>query len=169
MLFRPEVRGKFWDLFLASFGALFFEMLLVRWLPTTIYYLGYYKNCILFSTFLGFGCGLATRRRADRGLAYFAPLVAAGVLGASIIEQYTRIIPPEGGEFLWPQAKGVSIAMPMVLLLAIVFTAGAGLMIPLGRVVGRHLEGFPPIVAYSINIAASLLGVLSFLLISYLR
>jgi hypothetical protein len=163
------MRRRFWDLFIASFVALFFEMLLVRWLPTTIYYLGYYKNCILFSTFLGFGCGLATRRRADRGLAYFAPLVAAGVLGASIIEQYTRIIPPESGEFLWPQAKSVSIAMPMVLLLAIVFTAGAGLMIPLGRVVGQYLEGFPPITAYSINIAASLLGVLGFLLISYLR
>ncbi len=32
---------RFWDLFAASFGALFFELLLVRWLPTEIYYLGY--------------------------------------------------------------------------------------------------------------------------------
>src|SRR5215472_16199855 len=64
MFFRLETRAKFWDLFVASFGALFFEMLLVRWLPTTIYYLGYYKNCILFATFLGFGCGAATRRKS---------------------------------------------------------------------------------------------------------
>jgi hypothetical protein len=163
------MQRRFWDLFIASFVALFFEMLLVRWLPTTIYYLGYYKNCILFSTFLGFGCGLATRRAADRMLAYFAPFLAAAVLGASIIEQYARIIPPENGEFLWPQAKGVAIDMPMVLLLAIVFTAGALLMVPLGRLVGRYLEAFPPITAYSINIAASLLGVAAFLVISYLR
>jgi hypothetical protein len=163
------MQRRFWDLFIASFVALFFEMLLVRWLPTTIYYLGYYKNCILFSTFLGFGCGLATRRRTDRMLAYFAPLAAAGVLGASVIERYMRIIPPETGEFLWPQAKGVSTSMPMVVLLAIVFTAGAGLMLPLGRLVGHYLEAFPPITAYSINIGASLLGVAAFIAISYLR
>src|SRR2546426_5573139 len=146
------MQRRFWDLFIASFVALFFEMLLVRWLPTTIYYLGYYKNCILFSTFLGFGCGLATRRSMDRILPYFSPFVAAAVLGATLIEKYTRIIPPETGEFLWPQAKGVSIGMPMVLLLAIVFTAGALLMLPLGRLVGGYLEAFAPITAYSINI-----------------
>ena len=31
-------RTDSWNLFIASFAALFFEMLLVRWLPTTIYY-----------------------------------------------------------------------------------------------------------------------------------
>jgi hypothetical protein len=161
-----QLRSK--ELFIASFAALFFEMLLVRWLPTTIYYLGYYKNCILFSTFLGFGCGLATRRRMDGILPYFAPFAAIVVLCSSLIERYTRIIPPEGGEFLWPQAKGVSFQIPMAVLLAIVFTAGAILMLPLGRLVGKYLEMFPPITAYSINIAASLLGVVSFLVISYL-
>src|SRR3989442_6190185 len=152
------MQRRFWDLFIASFVALFFDMWLLRWLPTTIYYLDYYKNCILFSTFLGFGCGLATRRRADRILAYFAPLAAAGVLGASVIEQYMRIIPPETGEFLWPQAKGVSFAMPMVVLLAIVFTACAGLMLPLGRLVGHYLEAFLPITAYSIKIGGGFSG-----------
>ena len=160
---------KFSNLFISSFVALFFEMLLVRWLPTTIYYLGYYKNCILFSTFLGFGCGLATRRAVDRILPYFSVFVAVTVLGATLIEKYASIIPPETGEFLWPQAKGVSIAMPMVLLLAIVFTVGALLMLPLGRLVGRHFEAFQPITAYSINIGASLLGVGAFIAISYLR
>ncbi len=56
---------RFWDLFAASFGALFFELLLVRWLPTEIYYLGYYKNCILFATFLGYGIGCATHYRFE--------------------------------------------------------------------------------------------------------
>jgi spermidine synthase len=162
------MRRRFWDLFIASFGALFFEMLLVRWLPTTIYYLGYYKNCILFATFLGFGCGLATRRRIDWSLSYFGLLAAAGVFGATMIESYTRIVPPTTGEFLWPQPKDASIAGPMVLLLAVVFIATALLMIPLGRLVGIHLGSFPALTAYSINIGASLFGVGSFVLLSYL-
>ena len=83
-MLRPNMNitryPKFRDLLIASFAALFFEMLLVRWLPTTIYYLGYYKNCILFATFLGFGCGSATRRRVDGILPYFALCVAAMVI-----------------------------------------------------------------------------------------
>src|SRR5262249_28301727 len=97
MISRPETPTKFWDLFAASFGALFFEMLLVRWLPTTIYYLGYYKNCILFATFLGFGCGAATRRKSEGMLPYFLFCVAAMVVGAVLTEHYTQIIPPETG------------------------------------------------------------------------
>src|SRR5437762_8991918 len=100
---------KFRDLLIASFAALFFEMLLVRWLPSTIYYLGYYKNCILFATFLGFGCGLATRRRTDWSLSYFGLFGAAGVFAATVVERYARIVPPTTGEFLWPQPKQASI------------------------------------------------------------
>src|SRR3989442_11157039 len=111
------MQRRFWNLFIASFGALFFEMLLVRWLPTTIYYLGYYKNCILFATFLGFGCGSATRRRVDRALPYLGFVIAATVLGASITEHYTRIVPLDTGEFLWPQVKTASVALPILILL----------------------------------------------------
>src|ERR1051326_5533369 len=145
------------DLLIASFAALFFEMLLVRWLPTTIYYLGYYKNCILFATFLGFGCGSATRRRIDSILPYFALCIAAMVVGAVLTEHYTQIIPLATGEFIWPQVKGTAagVAVPLLLPLLVVFTVSALLMMPLGRLVGMYLEAFTPITAYSINIAAS--------------
>src|SRR5437870_3904161 len=168
-MLRPNMNitryGEFRDLLIASFAALFFEMLLVRWLPTTIYYLGYYKNCILFATFLGFGCGSATRRRVDGILPYSALCVAAMVIGAVLTEHYTQIIPLATGEFVWPQVKDTAagVAVPLLVPLLVVFAVGALLMMPLGRLVGKHLEAFPPITAYSINVAASLLGILSFL------
>jgi len=164
------MQSKFRDLFIASFAALFFEMLFVRWLPTTIYYLGYYKNCILFATFLGFGCGSATRHRVDRILPYFAFCDAAMVIAAVLTEHFTQIIPLATGEFVWPQVKNTSagLAVPLLIPLLLVFVTGALLMMPLGRLVGKYLEAFPPITAYSINIAASLLGVSAFLLLSYL-
>ncbi len=163
------MQRRIWNLLIASFGGLFFEMLLVRWLPTTIYYLGYYKNCILFATFLGFGCGAATHRRSHRVLPYYLLLVAAVVLGATLTERYTKILAGSAGEFLWPQFKATSVEVPILGLLLLVFTVAALLMVPLGRLVGTHLEAFPPITAYSINIGGSLLGVAAFLLLAYLN
>src|SRR3989442_6655943 len=146
-----DMQRKSWDLFIASLGALFFEMLLVRWLPTTVYYLGYYKNCILFATFLGFGCGAATRRRVDGILPYFALCIAAMVGGAVLTEHLTQIIPLATGEFIWPQVKSTSagVVVPLLAPLLLVFAVSALLMLPLGRLVGKHLEAFPPITAYS--------------------
>ena len=131
---------------------------------------GYYKNCILFATFLGFGCGAATRRRVDGILPYFALCIAAMVGGAVLTEHLTQIIPLATGEFIWPQVKSTSagVVVPLLAPLLLVFAVSALLMLPLGRLVGKHLEAFPPITAYSINIVASLLGVLSFLALSYL-
>src|SRR5262245_7450168 len=159
---------RFWDLLIASFGALFLEMLLVRWLPTTIYYLGYYKNCILFATFLGFGCGCATQRRVDRVLPYFTFVFAAVTFGAAITERFTQIVPLSTGEFLWSPPKTSGVELPVLVLLLVVFVVGAMVMMPVGRLVGNALESFPPITAYSINILASLSGVLSFVFLSYL-
>jgi hypothetical protein len=165
---RLATERRFWDLLIASFGALFFEMLLVRWLPTTIYYLGYYKNSILFATFLGFGCGAATHRRAHRVLPYFMLFVTAAVLCATAVEHYTSIVSVRSEEFLWPQMKPASVEIPFLAVLLIVFAGAALLMVPLGRLVGTYIEAFPPITAYSINVGASLFGVISFLVLSYL-
>src|SRR5262245_52027067 len=144
-------------------------MLLVRWLPTTVYYLGYYKNCILFATFLGLGCGCATQRRVDRVLPYFTIFLAALAFGASITERYTQIVPLSTGEVLWTAPRTTTVELPVLVLLLVVFVVRALLMIPLGRLVGNALESFPPATAYSINILASLSGVLSFLALSYLN
>jgi hypothetical protein len=96
--------------------------------------------------------------------------VAAMVAGAVLTEHYTQIIPPDTGEFVWRQVKDTSssVAVPLLLPLLVVFTVTALIMLPLGRLVGKYLEEFPPITAYSINIIASLLGVLTFLGLSYL-
>lgn len=160
---------RFWDLFIASFGALFFELLLVRWLPTTIYYLGYYKNCILFATFLGYGVGCATHYKFDRVLSYFGLPVALLVFGANLVENHIKIIPGQEGEFIWPQVKATGVEVPMLIILLVVFVVSALIMIPLGQLIGTYLRRFIPLVGYSINIGASLLGVMTFLLLGYLQ
>ena len=159
-----------WDLFIASFATLFFEMLLVRWLPTEIYLLGYYKNCILFATFVGFGVGCATQRDCTRVLPVFALLLALLIIGVRITERYVALIPWQTGEFLWPSSPEESLLeLPLLVFLAAGFTIAAGLTLPLGRLVGRHLGTLPPVRAYSVNLLASLLGIAAFLVLGFLE
>ena len=64
-------------LFLVSFAALFFEVLLIRWIATEVTVFGYFKNLILMGSFVGLGLGCATARR----------------LGSSLEEKKIRAIP----------------------------------------------------------------------------
>lgn len=161
--------GPATELFVASFVALFFESLLVRWLPTSLYYLGYFKNCILIATFLGFGVGCATRVRLERVLPGFSLLTAAAVLVVSFAESSLAVKPFETGEFLWPQTSQAGIPVSLHVFLAVTFLGAALLMLPLGRLVGAALQRLPPLFAYSLNLFASLLGATTFIACSLLE
>ena len=161
---------RFADLFLASFTALFFELLLVRWLPTEIYLLGYFKNCILLATFVGFGVGCATRYDCARVLPFYAVTIALVVAAVQAVERHVSLVPWENGEFLWPgDLKESPVQMSVITLMAAVFATAATLTLPLGRLVGRYLGAYRPVVAYSVNLSASLLGVITFVSLSFLQ
>ena len=55
---RPEVR-----LVLVSATVLFTELLLIRWIPANIRYVGFFPNFLLMSSFLGIGVGILLGRR----------------------------------------------------------------------------------------------------------
>ena len=52
LLRRNEVR-----LFLTSFAILFVELLLIRWIPSNVKYIGFFSNFLLMASFLGIGLG----------------------------------------------------------------------------------------------------------------
>jgi Spermine/spermidine synthase domain len=161
---------RFCDLFIASFVALFFELLLVRWLPTEIYLLGYFKNCILIATFVGFGVGCATRYDCTRLIPIFALSIAVTAIAVQLVEQHVALITWKTGEFLWPGTpERAAVRLPLLGLLGGAFIVAAALTMPLGRLVGRHLGAYPPVVAYSINLIASLLGLGTFLALGFLE
>ena len=55
-------------LFCLSFAALFLELMLIRWVPSTLRVVAYYVNLLLISSFLGLGVGamLSSRRWGSR-------------------------------------------------------------------------------------------------------
>jgi hypothetical protein len=53
LLARPPVR-----LFLTATSLLFVELLLIRWIPANVIYVGYFRNFLLMASFLGIGVGI---------------------------------------------------------------------------------------------------------------
>ena len=57
-LATPGVR-----LFLTSAAILFVELLVIRWIPAEVRYVGFFSNFLLMASFLGIGLGLLLGRR----------------------------------------------------------------------------------------------------------
>ena len=71
LLAGPQVR-----LFLVSATLLFVELLVIRWIPANVIYVGYFSNFLLISSFLGIGLGiLLGRARPTLPVSPFAPLL----------------------------------------------------------------------------------------------
>src|SRR5262245_39752574 len=60
-LARPSVR-----LLLTSATVLFVELLLIRWIPANVRYVGFFANFLLMASFLGIGLGILLGRRGVR-------------------------------------------------------------------------------------------------------
>ena len=70
-LSRPPVR-----LFLTATSLLFVELLLIRWIPANVIYVGYFRNFLLMASFLGIGVGILWGRDPKRvPLSPFGPLL----------------------------------------------------------------------------------------------
>ena len=171
------------SLVLVSFISLFLELLLVRWIASEIRIFAYFKSLVLIACFLGFGLGCYLTRRAVSLLYTLVPLVGmvwlvelpwgplrrlianlSGFIGwFSDVHIWSRAY--FAGSFLWGVISAgiaLSILIPLFGLIAITF-------IPLGQLVGWYLEKAPKgILAYSINIIASLAGIWIYTLLCFL-
>ena len=56
-------RGRYGEVFVASFLSLYFEMLIVRWLAAEVRLFSYFKNLTMMAAFMGLGIGFAVSKR----------------------------------------------------------------------------------------------------------
>jgi Spermine/spermidine synthase domain len=152
-------------LILLSFLMLFVELALIRWTGSNVVYLSYFSNFVLLGSFLGIGLGfLRGDRRPD--LWPFAP-VALGALIA-----FVRFFPVEinssGGEFLYFGELRTS-GPPRQLVLTVVFLVVAAVMAFIAQGVARTFSKFPPLEAYKLDLIGSVLGIVGFSALSFLR
>lgn len=152
-------------LVLLSFLMLFVELALIRWTGSNVVYLSYFSNFVLLGSFLGIGLGfIRGDRRPD--LWPFAPV------GLAALVAFVRFFPVKinsgGGEFLYFGELRTE-GPPRQLVLAVVFIIVAAVMAFIGQGVARTFVKFPPLQAYKLDLIGSVLGIVGFSVLAFLR
>ncbi|HUT53121.1 MAG TPA: hypothetical protein VM658_06995 [bacterium] len=144
-------------LFLISFLSLYFEVIMIRWIPGQVPIIGYFTNLVLIASFLGLGVGCTTWRRGARHPLQFLWRLAVLAVVSWIIglAGVSNIGVDWGVVFLdptWGPVPSFVAAIFLFIWIAVTF-------IPLGRILGEALDPFPPLWGYSLNLLGSVLGV----------
>lgn len=167
------------DLLSLSFISLFLELAIIRWLSSEIRIFAYFKNLPLMAAFLGFGIGFWLHEKSDRLLLWFPRcflclviLIAMAsrlgithvifldprkyfLLGAGFGDHEAQSLPS-----IFKTIKGLVVMVGIFFLVVTTFAT-------LTAKLGAYLNQEKPLIAYSINVAGSLLGIVGFSLISY--
>ncbi len=172
---EKAVTRPLWSLFLVSFGALYLEIMLIRWIGTEVRVFAYFQNLALIACFLGFGLGCFWAQR-KKSLLFSLAAVAAFVLlveapsklwkGFLTILSALLSLSPDANMWGFLQLTGIGIWTFYLLFAASLVTAAVFLlllvaaMIPVGQWVGFYLDqARNPIRAYSVNLLGSLAGI----------
>jgi spermidine synthase len=165
-------------LFLASFLALYFELVVIRYLSTEIRVFAYLKNLTLVASFFGIGLGMIlgkSPKTMKRLFPLFAGLLFVLITFASQLRLTHLAVPgtqyemfghdanPAGWGGLWFLLSTFIFfaVVPGILNLVVMF------FLVLGGLVGEHLSLFKPLCGYSWNLAGSLAGILAFTAVSF--
>ena len=157
---------------LYSFLILFFEFALIRYIPAHVKATSYFANLTIIATFLGMGIGaiLSRRRRLDFSVVAFPFLLYLLFLCVHFFSNYQIEPFSSHGEFFWP-ATGIHNvrvkAIGIFWVITVFFVLTAGCFVPLGYGLGREFPKYRPLVAYSLDIVGSILGIALFALLSY--
>ncbi|MDQ3553194.1 MAG: hypothetical protein M3395_02130, partial [Chloroflexota bacterium] len=159
-LARDDVR-----LFLTSAAILFVELLLIRWIPANVRYIGFFSNFLLIASFLGIGLGILLGRRGTTvSLPVFAILLML-LVGLIIgVQLDVRLQTQDELFFGLTDASRAAETNYFVLPLVVVLVVAvlAALAMPLAPL----LRSMPPLKAYGIDIAGALVGIAGFTLLS---
>ena len=168
-------------LFIASFVALFAELMLIRYCGSQIRIFSFYKNVPLIGSFLGLGLGACLGGGRTRHVLKFllwlaplsfllaiAPVLLGGSLGGVASAATSEHILGDYWLTLGPGGR-VAAQVLMALFCLVAFAVITLLFVPLGRLLGDAFGSLPRLPAYTVNISGSLAGILVFVGLSYLQ
>ena len=151
-------------LFLTSAVVLFVELILIRWIPANVTFIGFFRNFLLMASFMGIGAGILLGRDVRRlpiSPFAFVLLAVTALVGNATLEVeietqgeiFFGLSESQGGD------PGFVVLAMIVLLTSMVMAA---LALPLGRL----LTSMPPLKAYAIDIVGSMTGITAFSVLS---
>src|SRR5262249_12350253 len=152
------------------------------WISSEIRVFAYFKNFVLIACFLGFGLGCSLCRRRINLLPMFVPLLLLALivkLPWSGLRELIAHLPvwlgtgsevhfwgvpsiPRSGSSVAALASAAFLIVPLFALIALAF-------VPIGQMVGCYLENARNgLTGYTVNVLASLVGILLYTLLSFL-
>jgi SAM-dependent methyltransferase len=143
---------------------LFVELVLIRWTGAMVVYLSYFSNFVLLGSFLGIGIGFL-RAKKEPPLFPWAPAFLA--LFAGFVTALPVEINRSGSDFVFFGALQEQ-GLPAWFMLPMIFVAVAGIMAALAHGVAVRFAQFEALEAYRLEIAGSLLGILTFAGVAFL-
>jgi len=139
-LAEPRVR-----LVLTSGTLLFVELLLIRWIPAEVRYIGFFSNFLLMASFLGIGLGILIGRNGfNPRVSPFAILLAAVVIYVFTFQLNVQI--KSDSEIFFGLAESTAVDQNFLILpliVALIVALLATLALPLGPL----LKSMPPLKA----------------------
>ena len=158
-----------WRLFLASFLALYFELLVIRYISAELVVFGVLKNLPLIASFFGIGIGMLRAGEMPLIRRSF-PLVAAALF---LLARFGHYLPTPSLGWEYGLSSGDQSRIFLVFIFLAFVTGVLWLIVMffavLGGFVGEHMSQIASLPAYSINLAGSLTGILAFTCLSFLR
>jgi hypothetical protein len=156
----PFLAGNAVRLFLTSGTLLFVELLLIRWIPANVIYVGFFSNFVLMASFLGIGLGILLGRARPRlPMSPFA-LLLLGVVGLVMGAQLNLQLDPADQIFFGLEYNRSADTNFLVLPLVMAFVVS--LMTVLALPLSGLLRSMPPLRAYAVDIVGSLTGIAGF-------
>jgi len=127
MTFRAPSRAAL-RLFLTAMSILFVELLLIRWIPANVIYVGFFRNFLLMASFLGIGLGILWGRDPRRiRVSPFGPLLLALVVLVTQVQIVIHLDSPDE-IFALGASHGADtnfIILSILVILTTVIMAGA--------------------------------------------
>ena len=160
-------------LFLASAVTLYFELLVIRYLPTEVRVFTNLKNLPLISSFFGMGLGMLLGGSSRRVRIVF-PFAGAALF---VLTRFAVPLHLSVGDVSWSYGLSLSegpfsrrVLVAWFLAIAISFSGLAIIFFRvLGGFVGESLKPIPALRGYGINLAGSSAGMALFSLLAFLR
>ena len=155
----PLLAGSAARLFLTSTTLLFVELLVIRWIPANVIYVGFFSNFLLIASFLGIGLGILLGERHRLPISPFTLIL----FGLVVVVQGAQLnIQVQGGDQIFYGLELNHSADTNFLVLPLLMVAVVGLMTTLSLPLGGLLRSMPPLRAYATDIAGSLAGIAGF-------
>ena len=142
---RP-LSGNAARLWLTSLTLLFTELMLIRWVPAEIRYIGFFSNFLLMASFLGIGLGILLGRRGARWSLVAFPMMLLAVAVLITVNQLDVSVQGGSGEIwfgLTDASKGAADTNYTILVLAVALVTAV--MATLAMPLGPLLRSMPPL------------------------